>query len=82
MAHKYFKVRYVKGAVLDFNCYSHFGIKAEILCRGFNKDEILRLESEILGLIQAKIKESRKSGRVRDVVVERFDVRPFKDEMI
>lgn len=82
MGHKYFRARYVKGATLDFNCYTHFGIKAEILCRGFTKDQILKLEQEILELIHEKIKDSRKSGRVRDVSIERFDVKPFKDELI
>lgn len=81
MKNKYFRVSYVK-KVRDFDEYSAFGIRAEILFRGFTKDEILRVEQRIRAKIYEEIELSRKSGRVRDVVMEKFDVKPFKDELV
>lgn len=81
MKNKTWRVAYVR-KVGDFERYTHFGIRAEILFRGFSKDEILQVEQRIREKIWEEIARSRKSGRVRDVVMEKFEVKPFKDQLV
>lgn len=78
---KNFRVAYVKKAS-DFDKYTHFGIRAEILFRGFSKSDILRIEQRIRLKIWEEIELSRKCGRICEVTMDKFDVKPFKDELI
>lgn len=78
---KAFRVAYVK-KIGNWERYTHFGMRIEILYRGFTAHEILNIEQRIRIKICQELELSRKSGRVCEVTLDKFDTKPFKDELI
>lgn len=78
---KLFNVRYVRGKNINSEGYTHYGMKFEILYRGFSKREILIIEQNIRLKIQSEIAKTRKSKQVCEVTLNKFDTKPFKDEL-
>lgn len=59
-----------------------WGVKMEVLFRGFSKDDMFRIESQIRDLICREKAEISASGKLREIAIERLDTLAFKDEVL
>lgn len=74
--------RYCKRINHSLDNHSFWGIRLEVLFRGFSPAEMFQIESEIRDLISRKKADAVKSALLKEVVLENLIIKPFKDEVI
>lgn len=74
--------RYVKRISNNLDSHIFWGIRLEVLFRGFSHREMFQIESELMDLIVRFKKNAADSGTLKEIVVENVITKPFKDEVI
>ena len=82
MKSKTFKHQYIKKMDHRHEDCVFWGVKMEVLYRGFSKDDMFLIESEIRNVICRKKAEIARSGKLREISIERLDTLAFKDEVL
>lgn len=73
---------YCKKISHNLDNHIFWGIRLEVLFRGFSHREIFQIQSEIMDLIANFKKRAANSGQLKEIVVENLITKPFKDEVI
>jgi hypothetical protein len=74
--------RYCKRINQNLDNHTSWGIRLEVLFRGFSPSEMFRIEAEIRDLIARYKSQAIKSGQLKEVVLENLITKPFKDEVM
>lgn len=74
--------RYCRRIKQNLDDYTFWGIRLEVLFRGFSPSEMFQIESEIRDLIARTKSQALKTAQLREVVLEHLIIKPFKDEVI
>ena len=82
MKSKIFVHRYIKNMDRCHEDQTFWGVKMEVLFRGFAKADMFRIEGKIRDLICLEKAEIAKSGKLREIAIERLDTLAFKDEVL
>ena len=61
--------------------HSFFGLRVEVLFRGYSVRDMLRIESEFREFVRIQKEKSLKSGELREVIMHDLTVKPFWDEV-
>lgn len=74
--------RYCKRINHNLDNHSSWGIRIEVLFRGYSPAEMFRIEAEIRDLFARHKSQALKSGLLKEVVLENLITKPFKDEVM
>jgi hypothetical protein len=74
-----FKQQYFKRSSVSLDDYTFWGVRMEILFRGFTKAEMFSIDQEFRQIIAKKKQDAATGGRLREVVVEKMQTDAFKD---
>lgn len=61
--------------------HSFFGLRLEVLFRGYSASEMLRIESDFREFVKVKKMQSLKPGNLREVTMHDLTIKPFWDEV-
>jgi len=79
---KIIRHRYITRMDREPRDQTFWGVKMEVLFRGFSKEDMFAVESEIRDLICRRKQDILRSGKLREIVIERLDTLAFKDEVL
>lgn len=82
MNSKVLRHRYIRKMDRQHRDCVFWGVKMEVLFRGFSKSDMFVVESEIRDLICRRKQEIQKTGKLREICIERLDTTAFKDEIV
>lgn len=74
--------RYCKRVNQNLDNHTCWGIRIEVLFRGYSPAEMFRIEAEIRDLIARYKYQAVKSGQLKETVLENLVTKPFKDEVM
>jgi hypothetical protein len=82
MKSKVLRHQYIRRMDREHRDNTFWGVKMEVLFRGFSKSDMFIVESEIRDLICRRKREIQKSGKLREISIERLDTVAFKDVLL
>lgn len=82
MRNKVIRHRYIRKMDRQHRDNVFWGVKMEVLFRGFSMADMFIVESEIRDLICRRKREILKSAKLREITIERLDTTAFKDEVL
>ncbi len=74
--------RYVRRINRCLENHSSWGIRLEVLFRGFSPADMFRIEGKIRDLIAREKQAAFDTGELKEVVLHNLVTKPFKDEVI
>lgn len=74
--------RYCKRINHNLDNHIFWGIRLEVLFRGYSPAEMFQIEAEIRELLARKKADAIKSAQLKEVTLENIVTKPFKDEVI
>lgn len=82
MRSKLFGHFYLKRIGARAETHSFWGLKMEVLFRGFSKADMFRIESRIRDLIHEEKIAIMNGRKLQEIQIERIDTKPFKDRIL
>lgn len=74
--------RYCKRINQRLENHTFWGIRLEVLFRGFSPAEMFQIEAELRDLISRRKTQALNSAQLKEVSLEALITKPFKDEVV
>jgi len=74
------KHKYIRRILRSIRDHNFWGLRLEVLFRGFSPDEMFEIEGEIRQIISRRKQNALDNAKLAEIQIVRLESKPFRDE--